>query len=296
MLGIDIGSRYIKLVALGRRRGQWQLQSCVAYKIPPEFVGDRSGSLASAMRLLPSAITDKLPAVGIALSVADVIVKAVQLPSHLTDDQLDMALRMELEPALGAAADSMCLDYRRGAQQVLAVACPQPVMDKSLAAFEALAIKPVLVGVDAMLIADSLRPDSGDGRVTLYVDAGASGIRLCSVRAGMPVYHRSHALPDQGSCVDDPAAYLLLLRRAIQHYRMFDMLSKPDAIVVYGGAADLPQLPDIVQQSFGLTAQLVNPFARFDVCDADSGVLPADFHAGAFTLACALACQAGTCV
>lgn len=304
MLGIDIGKRYIKMVGLRWHRGRWRLQACVASKVAHKSGlhrdSDPAQAVIEALQLLPADMRKKLPRVGIALPTAELLVKTVDLPPELSPDQIDQALTLEFEQALMPDAERICLDYRRSGRQILAVACRQSLMDKVVATLAAAGIVPALASADAMLIADDLPSEFNSqfnkAGLGLYIDAGATGIRLHSMRVGIPLYSRSHALPDESCCDNDSAAWLLMLRRAIQQYRMSDMLSKPDAIMVYGGAATLPGVHELLQHSFGMPVHCFNPFSAWQIEDADHLMTPVARHACAFTLACALARQSASCV
>lgn len=297
MLGIDIGSRYIKLVALQRRRSRrrrWQLQACVTYRIPQPLTGVPARALQAALQLLPPALQRQLPCVGIALPGSELWIRCIDLPPQLAASELDLAVRMECEQALKPATSPICLDYRPCGERTLVVACRQSMLDQALAVLAAVGIKPALVGVDALIVADTMSPAAASTQLSLYIDAGASGVRLLALRAEEVIYQRSHRLPEpEGS--DESAAYLLLLRRAIQQYRLFDMLSRADNIFLYGGAASLPAVHTTVEQAFEAPALRLNPFAHVETARPRGVVLPDQMGVSAFTLAFALAQQEGTC-
>ncbi|MDO8907722.1 MAG: pilus assembly protein PilM [Pseudohongiella sp.] len=299
MIGLDIGNRFIKLVALGRHRGSWQLEACIAR----ESGTDPVPGLQAALQSLPSSLRRKPLRVAIALQSTELFIKTVQLPYGLDHNQLDLALRMELGQGSLAAPEEICLDYRlpgrpdhQGpSEQVLAVACRQSLMDVSLNALRSAGVEPALVGADVMLIADDMSSASRNPELELFVDAGATGIRLYSMRSGVPAYSRSHALLNSSGSLDDPAGYLLLLRRAIQQYRMFDMLSKPATIFLYGGAAALSGVQDLLQQSFGMPVRSIHPFSDSQLRERERFVIPEELHESSFTLAYVLAKQDFSC-
>lgn len=296
MLGVDIGSSYIKLVSLKKHGRQWRLQACAAYRVADEHASDPAHALRAALQLLPAVVNKKLPVAGIALSAVDLLIKSIKLPAGLTDDEVRLALRMEFEQAAGLVSDDICMDYCHCGEHLLAVVCPQALLDKSVAVLSEAGIKPALAGVDALLVADSLSSDIGDGGSGLYVDAGATSILLYCTKARIPVYARRYVMPDRTGCDDDPAGYVLMLRRAVQQFRMFDMLSRPDSIVVYGGAATLAGVQETLRQSFDLPVHRADPFAALQICDTDPAMVSSDLPASAFTLACLLARQEVSCV
>lgn len=291
MLGIDIGHGFIKLVALDRRRRRWRLSACIAQQCH----GDPVQALLMALQLLSASTKRRLPRVGIALPVAEMVTKTVALPAGLGHDQIDLALRVELEQALMPGAGSICLDYCQAGAQVLAVACQQSLMDQALVPLAAAGIEPALAAADVLLIEGNLPSGCCQRGPGLFIDAGATGLRLYSIHAGVPVYSRSHVLPELNGAATDPAAYLLLLRLAIQQYRMSDMLSKPDVLIVYGGAAALPAVQTFLQQSFAMPVHCLDPFSAWQIGDADQICAQTGLHASAFTLACALAQQDASC-
>jgi Tfp pilus assembly PilM family ATPase len=297
VIGIDIGSRYIKLVALGWRRRSWQVNACLMHE-----TGDNPvAALRAALQLLPASLRRKPLRVAIALPTSELLIKTVRLPRGLEHEQIDLALRIECGQAEGS--EKLYLDYRllnspdqgEGPEQLLAVACRQSLMDSSLAALNAIGIGPALVAADVMLIADVMSSVSDSPDLELFVDVGATGVRLYQMRSGVPGYSRSHVMLNNSSVVSDPDAYLLLLRRAVQQYRMFDMLSKPANLFVYGGGVALSAVRDFLQQSFGLPVQCIAPFSDRRICGRAQFTPPAQLHESAFTLAYMLARQDVLC-
>jgi Tfp pilus assembly PilM family ATPase len=297
MIGIDIGSRFIKLVALGRRRGKWHVNACLMHE-----TGDHPVTgLQAVLQSMPSSLRRTPLRVAIALPTSELVIKTVQLPGGLEHEQIDLALRMECGQAAGS--EKICLDYRllnnpdpdERSEQLLAVACRQSLMDSSLAALHAVGIEAALAGADVMLIADGLSSVSCHPELELFVDAGATGIRFYLMRAGIPGYSRNHVMTNNACVSDDPEGYLLLLRRAVQQYRMFDMLSKPANLFVYGGAAALSAVRDFLQQSFGLPVQCISPFSDQRICGRAQFTPPAQLPESAFTLAYMLARQDVSC-
>lgn len=293
MLGVDIGSCYIKLVALRRHRGRWHLQACAAHRVADDCADEPGRALPAALALLPLALRRKLPAVGFALPASALSVRLLDLPAGLAPDELDLAVRIECEQALSAADEPVSFDYRRCGERFLSVACRQSLLDNMLSVFADAGVKPVLAGADALMIADTLSADAITDEQRLYVDAGGSGVRLLAVRAGEPVYLRSHLLSDSRSTRGNPAAFPLLLRRAIQQYRMFDMLARPEQIVLYGGAAAVAGVREALLQAFDVPVSCINPFTHSDIRDADQNTihLPDGLDVSAYMLASVLARQ-----
>jgi Tfp pilus assembly PilM family ATPase len=125
VIGIDIGSRYIKLVALGWRRRSWQVNACLMHE-----TGDNPvAALRAALQLLPASLRRKPLRVAIALPTSELLIKTVRLPRGLEHEQIDLALRIECGQAEGS--EKLYLDYRllnspdqgEGPEQLLAVAC-----------------------------------------------------------------------------------------------------------------------------------------------------------------------------
>jgi hypothetical protein len=169
-------------------------------------------------------------------------------------------------------------------------------MDAALATLSAVGIAPTLVCADIMLIAEHLASVSYDSELHLFIDAGATGVRLHSIRAGVPLYSRAHSMVGESCSADNLIAYTRLLRRALQQYLMFDMLSKPARVYLYGGAAVLPGVHQLLEQLFALPVHQLDAFSAWKICAADQVVAHTNLHACAFTLACVLAGQETSCV
>lgn len=277
VMGIDVGSRLIKLVVARRQRGRWQLQACLAR----EQGADPVSSLEQMLALLPARL--RRLSVAVAIPASALHVRVLNLSPLLDDAQIELAVAMELEQELGAPLEQLCLDYCALPDepgQVLVLGCRQATLQRYTGVVEAAGLRLALAGVDALLIAETMTKQEQVGPgPRLFVDAGGGAIRLHVLRAGLLVYSRSHALAG-----GDAAACLLTLRQAIQQYSLSEMMSRPVAVYLYGGLATLPAVQAVLKQTFAERLHLLEPWPAVSCSDSDTGLAPC-----AFVLASALA-------
>ena len=275
VIGIDIGSRSVKLVVMSRRRDRWLLQAGLSMQL----AGSAAPTIQTMLASLPRSLRTKLPQVHVTISCANVMLRKVVLPAMLDADQLDMAVSIEIEKDLPAAEyQSLFFDYseiaaRDSDQEYkapntriwLAVACSSAVMQPCLATLKSAGLMPAQVAPDVLAIDGNARSDEGDRNRYLYIDAGFSGIRLYALCGGVPGYVRSHVFGSNAQACIHASDFLLSLRRALQQYRLSEMMAQPSLVFVYGGGSAMPGLSELIQQYCGCAAHVINPLVDWPV-------------------------------
>lgn len=277
VIAIDIGSSAIKLVVMSRRRGRWTLH---ASKNGPT-AGNAAGTLAMMLKTVPEALSKRKPTILVTVPCANVMVRRLLLPGQLSADQIDLAVRMEIEKDFPPdECPGLFIDYdvipghtsrlsseSTNIQAWLAAACSANVIQSVIDTLTSAGVAPAQIAVD-VLVLDRFGDCAERGAAQyLYIDAGFSGIRLYALCNGVPGYIRSHSFGNNElACLGAPE-FLLTLRRALQQYRLSEMLAQPSRVFVYGGRSGTPGLGDLVNQYCGCNAHILNPLSDWPIDD-----------------------------
>ena len=287
VIGIDIGSYAIKLAVLRRRQHRWLLlcgKSVPVADNPGKTLGSMLGSLPCWLRL-------SQPRIVLSIHCAGVMFRKTKLPATLDLQQVDLALRLDLEKHLPQEdQQGLFMDYcpvtladgdsdagHQLTRMWLTAVCTDALMQECLQPLRAVRRMPAQVAIDVMVMAAASSPRAGEHQIAhlldadnslhLYIDAGFSSVRLCAMTAGVPGYVRSYPLSG-GQMRADCSGFLLIMRRALQQYRMSEMLTQPARILLYGGRAATSGLSELIRQFFGSNPQSIDPFTDWPVDNA----------------------------
>lgn len=292
MIGIDVGQRDIRLVALARRFGRWRLQACASEPIDPEVHANTAMMADTVQRLItrvPPSLWRRPRSVAMALPIGEVSLHWCEIPAGTSQTEAGFVAAMEAERH-AVPGESLYLDYRQGAarstaggSELMVLLCAQSRAEQCRSLLASAGSRLTALGVDELVISDTyachmLHPQSGVADV-LTIDVGASALRLTVFCGAAPVYWRSHGMAaESGSAVS-------VLTRALQHYRMSDLPARPGRVLLHGSGAGAAHVVQTVALFFGVVPEIIDPFAYFGVS------VPADICAPAFALAAALAAQ-----
>ena len=214
LIGLDIGSSSIKLVALARARGGWRLVAAAEAPTP-------DGSVREGLCTDPVAVADALrqvifkkrphhQRVAVALSGHAVIVKRLSLPA-MSDDQLAEAMSWEAEQYVPFDLAEVQLDYQvlskrteaSSAMDVLLVAAKRDrIEDRTLVVAQA-GCEAVVMDVEAFALANAYAlnyPERQEPFVAL-VHVGHRSTVICLLERGYPAFTRD--LPIGGQAYSD---------------------------------------------------------------------------------------------
>ncbi|RMD60005.1 MAG: type IV pilus assembly protein PilM, partial [Nitrospirae bacterium] len=163
VVGLDLGSRFIKAAQLKMNKKGYLLERCGIITIPPELIVD--GSIIDAPRVVEAIRellkTSKIKAKHVALSVSghsSVIVKRISLPS-MSEEEIDEAVKLEAEQYVPFDISDVNLDFQiLGTQEdeehidVLIVAVKKDKIDEYVFTVKEAGLKPVVVDIDAFAL------------------------------------------------------------------------------------------------------------------------------------------------
>ena len=319
LVGLDIGSSAVKTVALRRTsRGR----EAVAVGREPMPRGSIVDGDIVARDVVTEVIGRALERSGIgarrvatAVSGNAVIVKRITLPL-MDEDDLAESIRWEAEQHIPFDTRDVNLDY-----QVLKVGGDRPSMDVLLVAAKKEKIAeyadvvagaggvPAVVDVAAFALQNAFELNYGrdTARVTMLVNAGASGMNVNVVEGGQSLFTRDVAMggdaytealrselrlsfedaerlkrgqaadgaasDDAGPIVGAVTGHLLLeLEKTLDFFRATTGAERVDEIVVGGGSAALAGLLPALEARFAVPVSPFDPFRRVASASEDRGV------------------------
>ncbi len=200
-VGLDVGSKTIKIVELSKEGDSWKLlASGIA-----GFNGQRPANandekelteIAAAVKKLYSEAGVSGKEVSIALPEAQVFTRTVKFPL-LTDQEIESAIKWEAEqyipiPLNEAIIQHQIFERREQASPpeviVLLVASPRALVEKYVKVVQLAGLNPVGVETELLSMSRSLAPAKG---VAMLVDFGAGSTDIAITKDGKLAFSRS---------------------------------------------------------------------------------------------------------
>ena len=189
MIGIDIGSKTIKVISLDKQGPDWILKSSgvVGYtgKSPDKMTVDSEfESLAQIVKKLVKQVGITQNEVVISIPEALVFSRVIKFPK-LSVEEVSAAVKWEAEqyipiPAAEAVIQHTILDNDEKSPNVtvLLVAAPKIVVEKYVKLFRLAGLTPLTAETELIALSRALSPDKG---VSLLVDLGVTSTDIAIV-------------------------------------------------------------------------------------------------------------------
>ena len=310
--GLDIGSYNLKVVQLAKRGKELQLVSfgsgpSTHKGLVSEAEADFN-ALAEAIKKLHREAKMTTKNVTTALPQDQVFTRTVNLPP-LSEEELKSAIKWEAEQYVPIPLEEVTLAHQivgeikidtRQKTQVLIVAAPKRLIEKTLKVLKAAGLNPVGLETEIVALARSLVPP--DGEIALVVDLGAKATDMAVVEKGLVVYSRSIATagealtrsiatglgldPTQAEAYKkaygaDPQKLEGKVREAIGPilavmvkeiektiaYYYTETKKTVNRIILSGGTAGLPEVVSLMASQLSLEIQVGDPFVQIKMED-----------------------------
>jgi type IV pilus assembly protein PilM len=207
-IGVDIGSRFIKVVQAepGRTPGSWQIVKAAVGPTPPDSVREGivvdQAAVATALRALMSGEGIEANAAVAAISGASVIVRHIKLP-RMAENILRKSIRFEAAKHISSSVDDSMIEFEiTGAvpgeddkMSVMLVAAPNDMVESRLLTLAQAGLEPVALDIEAFALQRALvdlsptRP--GEGTTLALLDIGATTTDVNIVTNGLFALTRS---------------------------------------------------------------------------------------------------------
>lgn len=199
MVGIDIGTKSIKIIELAKSGNTWQMKSsgAVGYAgVSPDKAQDDKDlvNISEVVKKIFSQIGITSKDVNLSLPEALVFTRVIKFPL-LSEEEVSAAVKWEAEqyipiPVNEAVVQYTILERNETTSQtsVLLVAAPKAVVEKYVKVVRLAGLTPVSAETELTALARSLSPDKG---VSLLLDLGSSATDMSIIKDTRVVFTRS---------------------------------------------------------------------------------------------------------
>lgn len=207
IVGLDIGSSYIKAVQLNETRSGYELELFDMLPISPELIVE--GSIIDAIRVTESIrelirkakIKAKIAVISIA-GHSSVIIKRISLP-EMSEEELSESIKFEAEQYVPFDIEDVNLDFQilgpkeePGQMDVILVAVKKDVINDYVSVVKEAGLNSVIVDVDAFALENmyGINYEIEPGRNVALVNIGASTMNMNIMKGGVSVFTRDSSI------------------------------------------------------------------------------------------------------
>lgn len=208
LLGIDISSASVKLLALHRDGGTFRVEAYGIEPLPQHAMVDRNISdvtaVGEAIRRLVTRARPTSRQAAVAVAGSSVITRSIELEAGLSDEQMEAQIAAEADQYIPYPLEEVALDFQvRGPLErnpawceVLLAACRRDSVDTRQAALELAELTAAVVDIEPQVVermVGYLRPSLGalpEQAIIAVVDIGAVVTTLTVLVGDRPVHTR----------------------------------------------------------------------------------------------------------
>lgn len=199
MIGIDIGTKSIKVIELARSGSTWVLKSsgAVGYSgVSPDKAqtDEELNAVAEVLRKIIAQIGITSKDVNLSLPESLVFTRVIKFPL-LSDEEVSAAVKWEAEQYIPIPVSEAVIQYNiigrdetSSQTSVLLVAAPKSVVEKYVKLVRIVGLTPISAETELTAMARSLSPDKG---VSLLLDLGSSATDMSIIKDMQVVFTRS---------------------------------------------------------------------------------------------------------
>jgi type IV pilus assembly protein PilM len=207
IVGLDIGSSYIKAVQLNETRSGYELALFDSLPISPELIVE--GSIIDAIRVTESLRElirkAKIKASDAVIAISghsSVIIKRISLP-EMSEEELAESIKFEAEQYVPFDIEDVNLDFQilgpkeePGQMDVILVAVKKEVINDYVSVVKEAGLNTVVVDVDAFALENmyGINYEIESGRNVALVNIGASTINMNILKGGVSVFTRDSSV------------------------------------------------------------------------------------------------------
>lgn len=273
IVGVDISSTSVKLLELNRSGGNFRVESYAVEPLPAEAVAEKAiqdvEAVGEAVRKAVKRAGTKAKLASLAVPGSAVITKVINMPSALSEDDMESQIQLEADQYIPYPLDEINLDFEvlgptEGSDDtvdVLLAASKSENVEMRVAAVEMGGLTAKAVDVEPYTIEHvcqalpHLLPDDGKDRTVAVVDVGATITSLNVVHDLELIYTREQ--PFGGKQLTDE-----IMRRYGLSYEEAGRVKKQ------GGLPDNYE-PEVLEPFKGTMAQQVSRFLQFFFSSSD---------------------------
>nr|WP_205967751.1 type IV pilus assembly protein PilM [Paraglaciecola sp. 20A4] len=217
LIGLDIGTRYVKAILLEQHKQHITLLAIACESINGHAFADREikdyEALSQALKKVKLSLKSKAKQVAIAVSGQAVINKLAYMDDDLTDIELESQIEIEADSLIPYPLEEIYLDFERlgpsasypNKVEVLLSAVHKDIIDSRLTLLNEVGFETKIADVEVYALAnavmrftatsESINDNSGplvDKVVQCCINIGASQLQFCAVSDGKVLYTKEH--------------------------------------------------------------------------------------------------------
>ncbi len=249
LVGVDIGSSSVKLVALSKSGRDFALEAYAVVSLPPTAVIDGNiqdvAEVAGTIEKAVKVAGGKMSAAITAVPASAVITKRIEMSSAFSELELEDQIKVEADQFIPYALDEVALDFEilgtvpnnDSINQVLLVACRKNDVEQREDAIQGGGLTCTVVDVDTyavertfpLLLAGTANHSD---QLTGVVDIGAATLTLNVFRDGEIVYSREQAFGGNDLTNSIHQQYGMSVEEVEQSLRLGDISEEINEMVV----------------------------------------------------------------
>ncbi len=207
IVGLDVGSSYLKAVSIKDTKSGYELGLFDILPLPQTLIVDGSVidsiSLVASIKEILRKIKTKTKNAAISISGhSSVIIKIITLP-EMTEEELNESIKFEAEQYVPFDIDDVNLDFQilgpreePGQMDVILVAAKKDVISEHIDVLRDSGLNPVIVDVDAFAIENmyEINYEIEPEKNVALVDVGASSVIINILKNGISAFTRESAV------------------------------------------------------------------------------------------------------
>ncbi len=202
LLGIDIGSRSIKLIEISEEKGVRTLMAAGSMPTPPKSTTSVNSDIDATSYIIKQLVRDtgaKSDQVNVALPEAQVFTRVIEVP-QLSSKELNSAIQWEAEQYIPLPLDQVNLDFTilqdakttgTGKMQVLLVAAPKALIERYMTIIELSDLVPVAAETEIIASARAIEVSVANLKNYMIVSMGAQTTDISILHTGILIFTRS---------------------------------------------------------------------------------------------------------
>ncbi|NWF99140.1 MAG: type IV pilus assembly protein PilM [Nitrospirae bacterium] len=207
IIGLDIGSAYLKVVQLKDTKGGYELELMDMLQLPPELIVD--GSIIDSIRLVEAlkelASKAKIKGKDVVISMAGhstVIIKRVSLPD-MSEEELYESIKFEAEQYIPFDIEDVNLDFQilgpkeePGQMDVILVAVKKDIINDYLTVVKEAGFNCQIVDVNSFALENiyEINYEIEPNKNIALINIGASTINMNILKGGISIFTRDSAV------------------------------------------------------------------------------------------------------
>jgi type IV pilus assembly protein PilM len=207
MIGLDIGTRFVKAVLLEKDNHQFKVQSIACEAIIGNAFVEREvkdfEAVSLALKKVKKGLKNKCKNVAIAVSGSSVLSKVVFMDPDQSDFELESQIELEADSLIPYPLDEVYIDFEElgpsatnnSKVDVLLSAAHKDIVDKRITLLGEVGYEAKVIDVESYSLGSALiqhYPENA-GQALVCINIGASHLQCCAVKEGRVIYVKEHA-------------------------------------------------------------------------------------------------------